>query len=46
MVIILMTAKPFLEAIDLIEKLKQLGLKNDLILFDGGYSSKGFIFNM
>ena len=28
---------------DLIEKLKQLGLKNDLILFDRGYPSKEFI---
>jgi hypothetical protein len=30
-------------AIDLIEKLKLLGLKNDLILFDRGYPSKKFI---
>ncbi|MBP7331203.1 MAG: IS4 family transposase [Firmicutes bacterium] len=30
-------------AIELIEKLKQLGLKNDLILFDRGYPSKAFI---
>lgn len=30
-------------ATDLIEKLKQLGLKNDLILFDRGYPSKNFI---
>lgn len=29
-------------AIDLIEKLKQLGLKNDLILFDRGYPSRQF----
>ncbi len=29
-------------AINLIEKLKQLGLKNDLILFDRGYPSKDF----
>lgn len=29
-------------AIELIKKLKQLGLKNDLILFDRGYPSKGF----
>ena len=29
-------------AVELIEKLKQLGLKNDLILFDRGYPSKGF----
>ena len=30
-------------AIELIEKLKELGLKNDLILFDRGYPSKKFI---
>ena len=30
-------------AIELIEKLKLLGLKNDLILFDRGYPSAGFI---
>ena len=30
-------------AIELIEKLKQMGLKNDLILFDRGYPSKKFI---
>ena len=29
-------------AIDLIEKLKQMGLKNDLILFDRGYPSRQF----
>jgi hypothetical protein len=29
-------------AVEMIEKLKQLGLKNDLILFDRGYPSKGF----
>lgn len=29
-------------AIDLIEKLKQMGLKNDLILFDRGYPSRPF----
>lgn len=29
-------------AIDLIEKLKQIGLKNDLILFDRGYPSRQF----
>ena len=29
-------------AIELIEKLKQMGLKNDLILFDRGYPSKNF----
>jgi len=29
-------------AVELIEKLKQLGLKNDLILFDRGYQSKDF----
>lgn len=29
-------------AIELIEKLKQLGLKNDLILFDRGYPGKNF----
>lgn len=30
-------------AIELIEKLKMMGLKNDLILFDRGYPSKKFI---
>jgi len=30
-------------AVELIEKLKTLGLKNDLILFDRGYPSKKFI---
>ena len=30
-------------AIELIEQLKELGLKNDLILFDRGYPSKNFI---
>ena len=30
-------------AIELIEQLKELGLKNDLILFDRGYPSKDFI---
>lgn len=30
-------------AIELIEKLKTMGLKNDLILFDRGYPSKNFI---
>jgi hypothetical protein len=30
-------------AIELIEKLKTLGLKNDLILFDRGYPSRNFI---
>lgn len=30
-------------AIELIEKLKELGLKNDLILFDRGYPSRDFI---
>ncbi|WP_459931746.1 transposase, partial [Desulfosporosinus burensis] len=30
-------------AIELIEKLKTMGLKNDLILFDRGYPSKKFI---
>ena len=30
-------------AIELIEKLKQIGLKNDLILFDRGYPSKKFL---
>ena len=30
-------------AIELIEKLKQIGLKNDLILFDRGYPSRKFI---
>jgi len=30
-------------AIELIEKLKMMGLKNDLILFDRGYPSKSFI---
>ena len=29
-------------AIELIEKLKQMGLKNDLILFDRGYPSRKF----
>lgn len=29
-------------AIELIEKLKKLGLRNDLILFDRGYQSKEF----
>jgi hypothetical protein len=29
-------------AIELIEKLKQMGLKNDLILFDRGYPSRNF----